>query len=286
MSRLIAAVLLIAIISACAAIPAPAERRRHADGLAATRDWQAIPLVVSGFSLLAYVPAKIEPSAVLTVYIEGDGFAWVTGSRPSADPTPRDPLALRLALAHPDRNAAYLARPCQFANAELTGCAERYWTDERFAPEVIAATDQALDVLKTRSGAKRLNLVGYSGGGAVGMLVAARRQDIDRLVTVGGNLDHVAWTTHHRVQPLIGSLNPVAVAVKLNGVRQWHFAGGRDRVVPPWLIEEFASRFAAAQRPHIHTERDFDHLCCWAENWGALWGKVVAKDGLREGSQP
>ena len=286
MSRLIAALLLTVLISGCAAIPGPAERRRHADGLAASRDWQASTLAVGGFQLLVYGPKTIEPFAVLTVYIEGDGFAWVTGTRPSADPTPRDPLALRLALAHPDGNAAYLARPCQFANAELTGCAERYWTNERFAPEVIAATDQAVDILKTRFGARRLNLVGYSGGGAIATLVAARRQDIDRLVTVSGNLDHVAWTTHHRVEPLMGSLNPAAFVDKLDGRHQWHFAGGKDRVVPPWLLEEFASRFAAGQRPYIYTERDFDHLCCWAENWGALWERAVVKSKSRESGQP
>jgi len=39
--------------------------------------------------------------------------AWLAVPRPSQDPTPVDPLALRLALVQPTGNAAYLARPCQ-----------------------------------------------------------------------------------------------------------------------------------------------------------------------------
>jgi hypothetical protein len=42
----------------------------------------------------------------------------------------------------------------------------------------------------------------------VASLVAARRHDVVRLVTVAGNLDHLAWTTLHGVSPLTGSLNP------------------------------------------------------------------------------
>ena len=85
----------------------------------------------------------------------------------------------------------------------------RYWTTHRFAPEVIRASDLALDRLKTLFGAQRLVLVGYSGGAAVALLVAARRHDMGQIITVAGNLDHQAWTHYHHVQALSGSLNPV-----------------------------------------------------------------------------
>ena len=51
------------------------------------------------------------------VYIEGDGYAWATTTDPSDDPTPINPLALRLAAVDDAPNVLYLARPCQFRPA-------------------------------------------------------------------------------------------------------------------------------------------------------------------------
>ncbi|GAB2181920.1 hypothetical protein DLREEDagrD3_21430 [Denitratisoma sp. agr-D3] len=50
-------------------------------------------------------------------------------------------------------------------------------------------------------GARRLTLVGYSGGAAA--LLAARCSDVVRLVTIAGNLDHRAWTRYHHITTLL-----------------------------------------------------------------------------------
>jgi hypothetical protein len=50
---------------------------------------------------------------MLTVYIEGDGFAWLSRSQASYDPSPLNPVGLELALRHPLGESAYLARTCQ-----------------------------------------------------------------------------------------------------------------------------------------------------------------------------
>lgn len=264
------------LLSACATIPTAGERRARADELAAQQDWRAAILPTGAFDLHAYLPPRQVAAELLTVYIEGDGFSWINGSQPSADPTPRVPLALRLALAHPEGNAAYLARPCQYVNAEATACPSRFWTESRFAPEVVAATDRAIDTLMQQFQARQLILVGYSGGGAVAMLVAARRKDIARVLTVAGNLDTLAWTNHHRLRPLDGSLNPADQIDALQSIPQWHLVGGKDEVVPPALVENFAGRFPAGSRPVVEVELAFDHLCCWADEWPALWRRLRA----------
>lgn len=262
------------MLAACASLPTPMARRDAADALASRQGWQRVTLPAGAFELAAFVPSMQETGEALTVYIEGDGFAWLSPSQPSTDPTPLDPVGLKLALAHPAGNAAYLARPCQFADAQHTGCSARYWTGERFAPAVIAAEDRALDALKARFQASRLTLVGYSGGGAVAALLAARRGDVARLVTVAGNLDPAAWARHHHVLPLTGSLNPADAVGALQGIPQWHFVGGRDAVVPPELVEAFAGRFPAGQRPVVRIEPEYDHVCCWAENWPRLMREI------------
>lgn len=271
MPLLSARLMLALLLSACVVIPTPSERRAHADALAASHGWRAERLPAGQFELLAYLPPAIRKGTELTIYLEGDGFAWMDASTPSPDPTPRDPLALRLALQQPEGNAAYLGRPCQYVDAQPGACPQRYWTEARFAPEVLAASNQAIDALKARFAAQQLILVGYSGGGAIAALLAARRDDVERLITVAGNLDHRAWTRHHRVTPLTGSLNPADAPTKLQGLRQTHFAGGADRTMPAALVTAFAARFPAAQRPVVNVLPDFDHQCCWEREWPALW---------------
>lgn len=258
-------------LTACTSLPTPAERQRLADAMATARDWRAINIPAGAFNLVAYLPARHQRNETLTIYIEGDGFAWINHTQPSTDPTPRDPLALRLALAQPEGNAAYLARPCQYVDAAATGCSNRYWTEMRFAPEVIAASSHAIDVLKQQSGASNLVLVGYSGGGAVAALVAAQRPDVKQLVTVAGNLDHLAWTSYHQIQPLTGSLNPADYVEALRNIRQRHFVGGKDANITPGLVQSYALRFPKNQRPTVLVEPEFDHRCCWANPWPTLW---------------
>src|SRR5690606_9834760 len=131
----------------------------------------------------------------LRVYLEGDGAAWPSAFRPPRDPTPRRPLVLRLAEQDPAAAVAYLARPCQYLDSDgLAGCSVAYWTDRRYAVEVLEALDQALDQLKARSGARHLRLVGYSGGGVLATLLAQRRDDVSELVTLAAPLAVNEWT--------------------------------------------------------------------------------------------
>jgi pimeloyl-ACP methyl ester carboxylesterase len=220
---------------------------------------------------LVWIPTQIDPGDQLVVYIEGDGLAYIADDRPSSDPTPLSPMALQLALAQPDGNRAVLDRPCQYLK-EGAHCAERYWTTARFSPEVIGAMSAALDGLRERFRAQRLILVGYSGGASVAALLALRRTDVVGLVTVAGNLDHRAWTAWHRVSPLTGSLDPVDDVSALQRVPQIHLAGEKDRIVPPELLEEFAVRVLGAK---VQILKGYDHHCCWAENWPAIWRSIA-----------
>ena len=107
--------LLVLALASCAyQASSPQSRRDSADGLATASGWQQLRLPTETFVLTAYVPAQITPDRNLAIYIEGDGLAWTSKSRLSSDPTPQDPVGLKLALRHPRGAAAYLARPCQY----------------------------------------------------------------------------------------------------------------------------------------------------------------------------
>ena len=258
-------------LAACAHIT-PQQRRQYADTLAAAHGWQPVRLPAEKFVLAAYVPQAMSRVDVLTVYIEGDGLAWLSRSQASDDPTPRNPVGLELALRHPRGAAVYLARPCQYVEpGDARNCRQAYWTNRRFAPEVVEASDLAISALKQHFGANKLVLVGYSGGGTVAALVAARRNDVTRLVTVAGNLDHVLWTQLHHVAPLTGSLNPADVWQSLVNTPQVHFVGGNDRIVSQEISESYVARFPADQRPPLRVIEGFDHDCCWVEQWSQLY---------------
>lgn len=257
----------------CVSAPSPSTRVIDARALAAQKGWSERIISAGSFEFLVFHPKGINAGGRLTIYIEGDGFAWATSSQPSTDPTPINPVALTLALAHPAGTAVYLARPCQYTIPRGNVCNQRYWTNSRFAPDVIDAMNSAISALSYTFGAHELVLVGYSGGAAIVALVAARRDDVVELVTVAGNLDHRAWTSYHRIAPLSGSLNPVDIAGRIAGIPQTHFIGERDRVIPPILALQWPAGFAGSDRGNIRIVKSFDHSCCWERSWSQLTSK-------------
>ncbi len=225
-----------ALLSGCATI----DPNGHADAIAtpAGLSRETIP-TKQGFALTSYgrITRATEP---IDVYIEGDGFAWVSRTEPSLDPSPHDATGLALAAADPAPNVVYLARPCQFTPMDQSPrCAIPYWTSRRFAPDVIAAMDEAIDHVVARVPGQQINLVGYSGGGAVAVLIAARRHDVASLRTVAGNLDTEYVNRIHDVSAMPQSLNPVDVARQIAGIPQIHFSGEDDSVVPIAVPQRF-----------------------------------------------
>lgn len=273
-TRAYLAVLLLATLAGCATLPSPTERTRHADARAQARGWVAEDLEVGRFVLRSYHPRQGD-GGLLTVYLEGDGLAWLSPSLPSADPTPLTPLALQLALAQPHGSAAYLARPCQFVGIDR--CTSRDWTSARFAPEGVVDIGRAVDRLKASLGARELVLVGYSGGAAMALLLAARREDVRQVITVAGNLDPDAWAAWHRVQPLAASDNPARHRDELRALPQVHLVGGRDPVMPAELAQRFQAAYPAGTPSQVIEIPGFDHGCCWVQDWAALWKRHAYK---------
>jgi pimeloyl-ACP methyl ester carboxylesterase len=167
---------------------------------------------------------------------------------------------------HNHSQVAYLARPCQFLfNKEWIGCQPAYWTNLRFSPEVVIAMNEAVGDLKKYYHAKQIVLVGYSGGGTIAALIAARRTDVIQLITIAAVLDIKKWELEENLSPLYGSLNPADEWKKLVSIPQTHWAGGQDTVVPKEVAFSFANRFPMNKKPQVLVIPDFNHTCCWAE---------------------
>ncbi|MEP4378376.1 MAG: alpha/beta fold hydrolase [Alphaproteobacteria bacterium] len=230
--------------------------------------FEPVSIATTRFDLFSWVRTQ-EKTGPLIVYVEGDGPAWPSRYRPPRDPTPRRSLVLRLASADPARQVAYLARPCQFTGGrDARNCSLAHWTERRYAPEIIDAMDAALDTLLDMTGSSTVELVGHSGGGTIAALLAARRDDVVRLVTVAGLLDIGHWVAHHELTPLTGSLDPADFASQLRHVPQLHLVGSDDDIVPASVARAFTAALGQNTRANVVSVAGWGHNCCWAEGWG------------------
>ena len=227
------------------------------------------------FRLVAYLRNPDQPAESLAIYVEGDGAPWPTPFQPPRDPTPLKPMSLALAVGDPLPAVAYLGRPCQYLEAsDLRQCDSAYWVERRFAPEVIEAYDAAVSQLKRSYQARRIRLIGYSGGGVIATLLAMRRNDVDLLVTVAAPLALAEWVAWHGASPLSGSLDPAAAQQGSFLPASVHLVGGHDRTVPAAIVESFVRH----QGGRVEVVPDFDHDCCWARDWEHLLGRLLVQE--------
>ncbi len=260
-------VVLLLLLSLLTGACAHKEGRRYAAAIAAKGGLMPVEFPTGLCPLVGWLrDGGLGP---LVVYLEGDGLAYITRSRPSSNPTPLNPVALRLAAADPSPRVLYLGRPCQYITPSDV-CNPWLWTCGRFSPPVIAAVNEAIDQAVASMGNQGVVLVGFSGGGAVAALAAVQRHDVLALVTVAGNMDHEVWTDHHRVTPLHGSLNPANVALQLNRMPQIHFVGDRDRVIPRIVTESFIRRLGSNHLARLEIVPGVDHTRCWERHWPEL----------------
>lgn len=228
----------------------------------------------SSFVHAVYVNRHIGSGRVLNVYLGGDGTPWLA-SRPAVDPTPRRPLVLDL-MARDQGPAVYLGRPCYHGMADTDSCSGWLWTNGRYAEPVVASMAAALRQLAGKHGYSKLTLIGHSGGGALAMLIAPRVRETIAVVTIGANLDIDAWTAHRGYGRLTGSLNPARQPPLDGSMAQFHFAGGRDQVVPAKVV-----RAGLRGQAELTVIERYDHSCCWAAYWPRVLRRLTAlENGL------
>ena len=174
-------------------------------------------------------------------------------------------------MRDPSPNTVYIARPCQFLDAEsLADCSPDYWFMARYAPEVVASIDLMVDYFVRTTGSEQVRLFGYSGGGVIAALVAANRDDVKEIITVAANLDHETWTTFHGISRLRSSLNAASVAPDLSTVPQVHFVGADDTNVPAVVAEAYLARMPDDALAEIVVVEGMAHNCCWVDVWPDL----------------
>lgn len=262
-------IVLLVFLGACTTIPSHQERTTLSDQLASANGFQKSFIKTHSFTLTVYSRLK-SVGQPIHIYIEGDGVSWISRTKSSNDPTPDQPLVLKLATLDTAENVAYLARPGQYAEENTPDCDPVYWSNKRFSEEVIESMNEAVSALASRAATKQIHLIGYSGGAAVAVLIAARRSDIMSIKTIAGNLNSKAVCQYHHVNPLEGSLDPFSVARKIKSIPQRHFVGSKDQIVPLFIAQSFVREEGARDDRQITVVPGVSHSSGWEKMWGQL----------------
>lgn len=210
-------------------------------------------------ALLVFAKNTDHTQGPVHVYLDGDGRPL-----PAGDPTTRERLVLKL-MAADNATALLLGRPCYYQGR--AACAARLWTEARYGETVVHAMATALNNELERFPGRRIVLIGYSGGGALAMLLAPRLQRIDHILTVAANLDIGAWAQHHGQAAPAASLNPGDQPALPARISQVHLFGAQDRNVPANLMRTAAARSPGAR---VVVVPDYNHRCCWSRAWPEL----------------
>lgn len=206
------------------------------------------------------------------IFIEGDGLTWLTKSQISPDPTPIDPMGLKMASRDCSVNRIYLARPCHYVGIEKQPlCTPLFWVSELYNDDVVRSYMQALDNLKERYKFEEFELVGYSGGAVIATRLAAMRDDVILLFTVAGNLDTEGFVEHHGVTPYDQHVNPTTIARQIN-IPQIHFTGANDDVIPGFLSKNFVRNLRDKDKARIIEVEGMEHN----GNWPSVWSSRVS----------
>lgn len=183
----------------------------------------------------------LDSKKSVKIYIEGDGLAWINRYTISSNPTPINPLSFKIASLDSYENVVYLPRVCQYNS--VRNCDKKYWTDSRFSNIVVDNTNEILNQIKSDFNINEFELIGFSGGAAISILVASKRDDIKSIITIAGNLNHKLLHEMHNISLMNDSLNPIDYVKNIQNIKQTHYYGANDKVVYKEVIESFVNEF-------------------------------------------
>ena len=258
-------ILTIALLSSgCVSKLSPKVRQQTADTVAQAGNLVQQKIATDDFLLTTYQRFDAtSDNKQMVVYIEGDGMAWISRDQLSSNPTPVQPIALKLASIDTNANVLYVARPCQYLwPQKMNRCSSKYWSNKRGSEEVISSINQAISIVKQKQNISSIRLIGYSGGGGIAALIADRRADVSEFVSVSGNLNYKLFTQTHNLSPMNGSIDPITVANQIDSIPQIHYVGADDKIIPKQIALSFSDK--------VKVINNVSH-----DNWPDKWAQIL-----------
>ena len=206
---------------------------------------------------------KVKNDNLLTIYIEGDGQAWLSRFKPSSDPTPVNPTAFKLALQDQSDNVIYLSRPCQYISGPACENS-KIWTSLQYSEAVLGVYSRILEELSKEY--QEIHLVGFSGGAAIAMFLASKDFNIRSIRTVAGNINPDEIVKLLNLSGYNKEVNFFSLEKKIKDLSQTHYYGIKDKVVPNILHLNYDKRNSINKCTKIQPVKA-SHQDGWIEFW-------------------
>ena len=259
--KIISAAVSFCLLCCIAACAGREDYREHAVTLTAPHGFSQRVISAPPFDIFALVKNS-APTQPWRVYLEGDGQSYI-GYQLSPDPTPSGTTVLDLLIADPSPNILYLARPCQFVSP--AACKPKYWSTARYGEDVLHSLQSA--ITQITGPAAPVELVGYSGGGTIAVLLATRMPNVTGVRTLAANLSVREQTAHFNLSPLSESLDPIDYVSALRSVPQIHLiAAEDDKIIPPETVEHYADALHSSCAQFIKVD-GVRHTGPWQAAW-------------------
>jgi len=184
------------------------------------------------FPFAVWEKTTIQKGRPLHIYFEGDG-----------DPNPYHKVAFDFAQQDPTSNVVYVARPCQWVDKKICSQKPQIYKEARFHPEIMREMKELTEYLIRKHQASSVTLIGYDGGAVIALNMASQLP-INKVITIAGITDILAYNTYHNLPEIDPDdlENPVDNLDLLEQVPQVHYVGKDDEVTPRRLVERFVSR--------------------------------------------
>ncbi|WP_148301936.1 alpha/beta fold hydrolase [Sneathiella glossodoripedis] len=261
------------LLTSCASFSV-SKRVENANRIAASHDLQRHIFMPPDLSIVSFLRIN-KPDQIATIYIEGDGYSWINRTTLSSNPTPIDPIGLKLAAIDKSRNIIYLARPCQYVDIKTQPkCTPDLWSSHRYSNLVLSNYHLILNKIRRTYKINKFHLVGFSGGAAITALLTASRDDIASLRTVAGNLNHTELNKRENVSALHGSLDAIKYAQQTRSIPQAHYYGAKDTVIPGWVSDTYVRQLGKRNCSTRIEVPKASHLEGWMKYWKTEWENI------------
>lgn len=256
------------VLSLLTACSTPTERIQQQ---AQSHGFRAQTIAGKPFTHVVYNKQTFCADNTVHIYIPGDGNPWRTRYQVALDPTPSYSLMLDLMALDSIASAQYLGRPCYLGQYKDPACHVLHWTHHRYSAEIVQSLQHVLHQQLTRFPACKATLIGYSGGGTLAMLIAPQLVQVNKVITIAGNLNITAWSKLHDYSALQGSLNPAEQPPLSTRIKQWHLLGGLDDNIPASISKQVIQNQPNASILYFE---EFTHECCWQDIWPTVLEKI------------
>ncbi len=234
MKKILASFLLI-VLAGCSSMP------RTPDGFI-ERDVQT-----EHFSVPVWESTELRNGKTIRFYIEGNG-----------NPTPADPMALKLAAKDPYINVVVLSRPCQYSQNKLCENTD-IWTRQQYSPEILREMEEIVVYYIQKYKAPDVEFVAYDGGAPIAFNLALQLGRVNKVVTVAGILDMDSYAIQNGLPAYVNAKNPMKSISQLSQIPQIHYVGGKDKETTPAMAERFVSKLQNPKMALVRVAPDMGH---------------------------